>query len=130
MRLTDLLDMAKERTGSDPKTADVIGVAKARISEIRSGKGSLTNDAADRLATLVGVPWHIAVAAAEAHRRRNQGDAEGAARWERASTVQTWIAGVILGLSALSPFDANAGVSSAVNNMQVIDRNIHYDVLE
>ena len=48
MTLTELLNEAKKRTGSDPKTAEVIGVSKGALSGVRAGSRPLPIDAAER----------------------------------------------------------------------------------
>ena len=63
MTLTELLNEAKKRTGSDPKTAEVIGVSKGALSGVRAGSRPLPIDAAERLAELLDVPWHAVIAA-------------------------------------------------------------------
>lgn len=130
MNLDQALDIAKNKTGSDSMTANAIGVQRAVISAWRKKIREPTNRQALELAALIGVHWSVVVKASEIAAAMRRGEPEQAARWERVSTVESWIAAVILGLLGVSAFDANAGGSHAIDNMQVIALNIHYDVLE
>lgn len=128
MKITELLDIAKDITGSDNMTAKRLGVTSAIVSNWRTGKREPTNRQCMELATLIGVHWSVVVKASEIAAAMRRGEPEQAARWERVSTVESWIAAVMLGMLGVSAFDANAGGSHAINNMQVIALNIHYEV--
>ena len=52
------LDKAKLLTGSDARTAQILGMSKHHISDVRAGRRKLTPYQAARLAELIGEPWH------------------------------------------------------------------------
>lgn len=99
--LQQYLDDAKEITGSDPKTAEAIGVKKQYVSDARLGRG-FSNRACRRLAVLLNVNPLGIIAAADAEK-----NPEEAAEWAR------WVAGflcvVMVGAgSATTPRPAHA----------------------
>jgi len=123
MNLIELLDVAKERTGSDPKTAEQIGISKGAMSEIRKGDRALPIDAAVELGRIVGKEWSVVVAAAEAHRRRKRGDTEGASRWARRSAVASSVGALLIIGAMLMPPRADA---AQINELARTFHDIHY----
>jgi transcriptional regulator with XRE-family HTH domain len=61
MNTAELLDAAKKKTGSDNKTAGLLEVTRAYISNIRHGKSPLSLYQAARLCELVGKRWYDAL---------------------------------------------------------------------
>lgn len=96
MTITELLDIAKELTGSDNLTAKRIGVTSAVISNWRTGKREPTNRQCLELATLIGVHWSMVVKASEIAAAIRRNEPEQASRWERVSTIQSWAAALLL----------------------------------
>jgi transcriptional regulator with XRE-family HTH domain len=116
MTLIEMLDKAKERTGSDPKTAERIGISKGLVSQTRSGNRPLPPDACVELADLLGLPWHVVFAAAEAHHSK---DEKRRQRWsERAGRFAAIACIIAVGLVA-SPeaYAAAAGAAVAKNRV-------------
>lgn len=72
MTLLEILNQAKKITGSDPKTAEAIGIHKGLLSTARSGKRPLPIDAACNLAELINQPWYVVVAAGVAYRCKDE----------------------------------------------------------
>jgi Helix-turn-helix. len=95
MTITELLDIAKDLTGSDNLTAKRIGVTSAVISNWRTGKREPTNRQCLELATLIGVHWSMVVKASEIAAAIRRNEPEQAARWERVSTIQSWAAALL-----------------------------------
>lgn len=67
---TDLLDLAKERTGltTDYKLAQALGWAVSQVSNYRTGRRGLGDDQACELADLAKVPREYALALIAAER--------------------------------------------------------------
>ncbi|WP_152551604.1 helix-turn-helix domain-containing protein [Polycyclovorans algicola] len=127
MTLIELLDKAKEQTGSDPKTAEKIGVSKGALSHIRAGTRPLPIDAAVTLGKMLGLPWHQVVAAAEAHRRNCVGDQDGAKRWAKRTVAPGFVVGAALMMVCLWPQGAHAAdFGTAINNLASNIHDIHY----
>lgn len=57
MDINDLLDKAKETTGSDGKTADRLGVGRQLVSNWRKGRSSPNLDHIDELSQVTGIPF-------------------------------------------------------------------------
>lgn len=57
--LTDLelLDRAKEQTGSDSETGRLVGMKQGHICDVRNGRRELSAAQAGQIAELIGKPW-------------------------------------------------------------------------
>ena len=120
MTLIELLDIAKERTGSDPKTAEAIGISKGGLSEIRKGKRPIQLETADALSKLVGVEWHQVVAAGEAHRAT---DAVTRKKWLKKTELGATVAGLVVAMLMGVPNSGNAHIRGLERNAH----DIHYE---
>lgn len=74
MNLKEILDKAKEQTGSDGNTARACGVTDSAISQWRSERTAPNNKQCAVLADLSGVPFGVVVACAEAQRAKNESE--------------------------------------------------------
>lgn len=82
--IVDYLDEAKEKTGSDYKTAQVLDVTRQYVSKMRAGKG-VSNEAAVKLAGILSIDPMEIIAAAEANKHPEKADFWG--KWVAAAVI-------------------------------------------
>lgn len=67
----DLLDMLKERLGSDYKTGKVLNIDQSRVSRLRRGLGIFTNEQGIEIAKLLGISEEFVLLSLTAEREEN-----------------------------------------------------------
>lgn len=115
MNITEVIENAKNLTGSDAATARQIGVVSGRIAEWKSGVRTPTPEQAAALADFIGVPWWVVVAASEAAAAERRGDIPKARQWrDRISQVTAPVVlAAVLGLIGMGhPNEADAAQKS------------------
>ena len=115
MNITEVIENAKNLTGSDAATARQIGVVSGRIAEWKSGVRTPTPEQAAALADFIGVPWWVVVAASEAAAAERRGDIPKARQWrERIGQVTApVILAAVLGIFGIGhPNEAGAAQKS------------------
>lgn len=103
------LDELKEKAGSDYKAAQMLGISKVSVSQIRK-RGSMADETAIKLAELIGVDQDEVLLSATLAR------SDGAVKtaWERISRRAGIAASVALALIMTSGFSVR---NEAVNNI-------------
>lgn len=103
------LDELKEKAGSDYKAAQMLGISKVSVSQIRK-RGSMADETAIKLAELIGVDQDEVLLSATLAR------SDGAVKtaWERISRRAGIAASVALALIMTSGFSVR---NEAVNNV-------------
>jgi len=116
------IDDLKEKTGSDYKTAQIMGVEKSVISAIRR-RGAISDDNAVKVAELLGIdPGEILLAAAMA---RSHGAVREA--WENVSKRAGIAATIIIAMATTSLFTTELeAISKAEHVYYVMCRNAPY----
>lgn len=73
MDINDLLDKAKEISGSDAKTAKKLGVGAQLVSNWRKGRSSPNLDHIDELSELTGIPFETCAYAVGVTKEKSAG---------------------------------------------------------
>lgn len=66
-----LLDMMKEKLGSDYKTFKALNIGQTRVSKIRCGKGMWTNEQGIEIAKILGISEEFVILSLTAEREDN-----------------------------------------------------------
>lgn len=112
---TKWLDLAKDQLGlSDYALAPMLGVTRSQMSRYRNGHDFLSDDAAIKLAGLLGLE-NPAPIIASAHAERAKSD-DARLFWERLAGVAASLAMCVGVVSAPSPAEARAASHSAESN--------------
>lgn len=119
---TKWLDQAKEKLGlSDYALAPLLGVTRSQMSRYRNGHDYLSDDAAIKLAELLGLD-NPAPVIASAHAERSKSD-EVRAFWERLAGVAAGLVvavGVVGGPSQAEARPASPSPASAASSLYIM----------
>ena len=85
-KISDYLDEAKVITGSDYKTAQLLGVTRQRVSSMRHDQ-NISNENAARIAKIIGVDPLEIIAAGEVC--KNPAKAEFWGKWVAATVIMS-----------------------------------------
>ncbi|WP_346840142.1 helix-turn-helix transcriptional regulator [Microbulbifer sp. SAOS-129_SWC] len=88
----DILDVMKERLGSDYKTAKLLDIHPNRITHLRNKGGTLTDANAIKIAAFLGVPVESIILNMVAERSRNSPAFDVLERIAEQHTPKTWAA--------------------------------------
>lgn len=99
----DLLDRARQITGSDYKTAQAICVSKQRIAHIRSGRNRMPPYIAGKLAELIGDDPMIYASKAHADLALNKQEEKDWKKWAGAAVLT-----MIIGTFCANGYDSAA----------------------
>lgn len=112
------LDKAKLLTGSDAKTAQILGMSKSTFSSVRAGRRHLTPYQTARLAEIIGEPWHASalermaeLAASEEERRFWRGKSETL----RQTVTRAVMVGFLI-VGAVFPYPSGKGAVSTLSH--------------
>lgn len=109
----DWLDEAKQVTGSDYRTAKILGITRQRISQLRAEKKGASNKICLGVAEILGVSPLEIIASVECEK-----EPENSKNWQKYLTSAAAILSVVVFANLF--FDSNAYAFS------LTDKNIHY----
>lgn len=123
MTLIELLDAAKAKTGSDPKTAEAIGIDKGYLSRVRSGKQKLNGSQAIALGKAAGIKAELAITIVMEARAKSEEERSAWQRLQKAAGIMAILLAVTI---AFKPEDAIASTTK-YGVIEESAPNIHYE---
>lgn len=128
MKMPQLLENARNITGSHTATGQRIGASSANISDVIAGRRELTDDQCTALADLLKMPWWAVVAASNAAKAERRGDIPKAAQWrERMTNVSApLVLAVMIGLFGLTHTNEASARDKSINDLRRTFLDIHY----